>query len=200
MIKVFSLGQICLALLVGVFIVHGTRGTEQKLTNTVYVPKTSIIAAAPKGDLIAVARSPIPDTQVPERPDNDGSLVFVKVSKLIDSVISHRFFSGRFITKLVWSPDGQFLVMSSESAGGHSPWHLNSYFWSRADRQFRSVDFRAGQVVSDDFTFTAPHTLTVKIAATAADGTLETDHQVDKTIDLAELQRQIPPLRATPWP
>ena len=117
-----------LALLAAIFIVQAIRGAEQKLTDTVYVPKTGIIATAPKGDLIAVARSPIPDTQVPERPDNDGSLVFIKGSKLIDPMIFHRFFSGRFITKLVWSPDGQFLVMSSESAAGHSPWHLNSYF------------------------------------------------------------------------
>ena len=166
----------------------------------VYEPKTSITATTPLGDLLAVARSPIPDAQVPERPDNDGSLVFVKGSQQIDPVISHRFFSGRFITKLLWSPDGQFLVMSSQSAGGHSPWHLNSYFWSRADRKFRSIDFRAGPVVSDEFTFSPPHMLAVKVAATLPDKSLDTEHPVERTVDLADLRRGTPALRSSPWP
>jgi hypothetical protein len=32
---------------------------------------------------------------------------------------------------------------------------MNSYFWSRSDRHFRSIDYRAGLVVSDSFSF--PH-------------------------------------------
>jgi hypothetical protein len=155
---------------------------------------------SPDGRLVAIARSPIPDTTVPDYEDADGTLVFIRGPNRGDRIIAHRFFSGRFISKMLWSPDSQFLVLSSESAGGHSPWHFNSYFWSRDDRKFRSIDFRAGPVVSDDLRFTAPHNLTVKIAPTAADKTLDLDNPVEKIVNLSEIRRSTPPLQPSPWP
>lgn len=163
-------------------------------------PKTVVTLPSPDGQLVAVARSPIPDTEIPDYEDADGTLLFIRGPNRGDHVINHRFFAGRFISKMLWSPDSQFLALCSESVGGHSPWHFNSYFWSRVDRKFRSVDFRAGPVTSDEFIFAPPHLLTVKIAPTAPDHTLDIEHPVDKTVDLAKLCHTTPPLRSSPWP
>jgi hypothetical protein len=163
-------------------------------------PKTMITMPSPDGRLVAISRSPIPDTTVPDYEDADGTLIFIRGPNRGDRIIAHRFFAGRFISKMLWSPDSQFLVLCSESAGGHSPWHFNSYFWSRDDRKFRSIDFRAGPVVSDEFAFTAPHNLTLKIAPTAPDKTFDLDHPVEKIVNLSEIRRTTPPLQPGPRP
>jgi hypothetical protein len=157
-------------------------------------PKTIVTLPSPDGQLVAVARSPIPDTSVPDYEDADGTLLFIRGSVRGDAVVAHRFFAGRFISKMLWSPDSQFLALCSESAGGHQPWHFSSYFWSRADGKFRSVDFRAGQVISDQFAFVPPHTLTVQVAG------VDASHPVSKSLDLSQLRHQTPSLRASAWP
>jgi hypothetical protein len=193
------MGAKLLFVITACFICAGARA-QQDAGGIPHEPKTIFTLASPDSQLVAIARSPIPDTMLPDYEDADGTLVFIRGPNRGDHVISHRFFPGRFISKMVWSPDSQFLVLCSESAGGHSPWHFNSYFWSRNDRKFRSVDFCAGPVVSDEFTFAAPHSLTVKIAPTAPDNTLDLDHPVDKTVNLSEIRRNTPPLQPSPWP
>jgi len=150
------------------------------------------ILPSPVGDLVAIARSPIPDSDLPEKEDYDSTLVVIKNSN--GRVIARHLFDTRFISKMLWSPDGQFLALCSESAGGHSPWHMNSYFWSRRDRHFRSIDYRAGFVVSDDFSFTAPHTLSVQTAPWR-DEMWDANHPVEKKIDLEKIRKTTPPLR-----
>jgi hypothetical protein len=98
---------------------------------------------------------------------------------------------------MLWSPDSQFLALCSESAGGHSPWHFVSYFWSRSDGKFRSVDYRAGPVLDDIFAFSPPHSLTVHVPP---EGEGMTDHPIARTLDLSELRRRTPPLRPSLWP
>jgi hypothetical protein len=55
---------------------------------------------------------------------------------------------GRVLGKAVWSKDSRFLVLTTESSGGHSPWHDQAYFFSRASETFRSVDERSGDSVA----------------------------------------------------
>jgi hypothetical protein len=163
-------------------------------------PKPLVTLASPDKQLVAIARTPVPATDVPDYQDADGTLLFVRGPSRGDRIISHRFFGGRFVSKMLWSPDSQFLVLCSESAGGHSPWHFHTYFWSRSDGKFRSVDYRAGPVADDVLTFSSPHSLTVKIAATLPDKTLDVDHPSDRIVDLADLRRRTPPLRPSAWP
>lgn len=155
-------------------------------------PPAIEVLPAPVGGLVAIARSPVPSSELPEKEDFDSTLVVIKDAD--SRVIAKRLFPARFISKMLWSPDGKFLALCSESAGGHSPWHMNSYFWSRHDRHFRSIDYRAGLVVSDSFSFTAPHTLSVRVAPWQ-NGMWDSEHPLDKKIDLEEIRRTTPPLR-----
>jgi hypothetical protein len=173
---------------------------QQSESSIPHEPKPIVTLTSPDGHLVAIARSPIPDTTVPDYQDADGTLLFIRGPNRGDQIIAHRFFSSRFISKMMWSPDSRFLVLCSESAGGHSPWHFNSYFWSRDDRKFPSIDFRAGPVVSDELRFTAPHNLTVKIAPRAPDKTLDLDHSVEKMANLSKIRRMTPPVQSSPWP
>jgi len=163
-------------------------------------PPICATLVSPDGKLVAIARSPIPETSIPDYHDADGTLLFIRGPNRGDKIIAHRFFGGRFISKMIWSPDSQFLALCSESAGGHSPWHFKSYFWSRDDQKFRSVDFLTGPVVSDELTIAPPHFLTVQIAPAAPEGGLDTEHPAQKKVDLAELRRKTPQLRPSPWP
>jgi hypothetical protein len=155
-------------------------------------PPRKEVLPAPVGSLVAVARFGIPNDEVPEKEDFDSTLVVIKDAD--NRVIAKHLFSARFITKMLWSPDGKFLALCSTSSGGHSPWHMNSYFWSRSDKRFRSVDHGAGLVVSDSFSFTAPHTLTVQVAPWR-DGMWDSEHPLEKQVDLEEIRRATPPLR-----
>jgi hypothetical protein len=165
-----------------------------------HTPKELVLLPSPKADLVAITRSPIPDTELPDFSDADGTLLFIRGPERGSRIIAHRFFAGRFISKMLWSPDGQFLVMGSESAGGHSPWHFNAYFWSHADGKFRPIDYATGPVVSDEFVFTSSHTLHVKIAGPDPKGGLDFEHPITKTVDLDQLRHTVPKLKSCPWP
>jgi hypothetical protein len=59
---------------------------------------------------------------------------------------------GRTLAKAAWSKDSRFFLFTTESSGGHSPWHDMAYFYSRASETFRSLDDRSGvSVASDNF-------------------------------------------------
>jgi hypothetical protein len=77
------------------------------------------VLAAPVGGLVAIARSPVPSSDLPEKEDFDSTLVVVKDAA--GRVIAKRLFSSRFISKMLWSPDGKFLALCSESAGATRP-------------------------------------------------------------------------------
>ena len=151
-----------------------------------------VVLPAPVGGLVAIARTPFPSTDVPENEDFDSTLVVIKDAD--SRVIARRVFASRFIMKMLWSPDGRFLALCSASAGGHSPGHMNSYFWSRSDRHFRSIDYRAGYVTTDSLSFAPPHTLTLQIAP-IREGILDINHPVEKQVDLEQIRRTTPPLR-----
>ena len=69
----------------------------------------------------------------------------------------------RLIDHIAWSPDSKFLVMTTYSAGGHSPWHDMSYVYCVDDKSLRYMDDIIGLVVDDKFKFVGPHTVAMKI-------------------------------------
>ena len=55
----------------------------------------------------------------------------------------------------------QFFVYGLGSSGGHSPWHHPIGVYSRKQNRFARVDVLIGSpIISDEFKFTGPHTLT----------------------------------------
>ena len=47
---------------------------------------------------------------------------------------------GRSVVHSAWTPDSNFFVFSTRSSGGHSPWHGNTYFYSRKTNKFALLD------------------------------------------------------------
>jgi hypothetical protein len=76
------------------------------------------------------------------------------------NLISQSTNNGRQLAKAAWSKDSRFFVFTTESSGGHSPWHYSSFFYSRSSETFRSLDDRSGlSVASESFTIDATDTL-----------------------------------------
>ena len=86
----------------------------------------------------------------------------------------------RLIDHIAWSPDSRFMVMTTYSAGGHSPWHDESYVYCVNDQSLREMDDVIGLVVDANFEFVGPHTVKMKIAGPGPDS----DHAVSVTVDL----------------
>lgn len=56
---------------------------------------------------------------------------------------------GRTLAKAAWARNSAWFVLTTESSGGHSPWHFRAYFYSRATETFRNLDARSGLSVAD---------------------------------------------------
>jgi hypothetical protein len=56
---------------------------------------------------------------------------------------------GEIVSHAEWSADGRFFVFTTDSSGGHQPWHVATYFYSVGRRRFYSVDSMVGAVLSD---------------------------------------------------
>ena len=89
--------------------------------------------------------------------------------------------SGRSVVKSAWTPDSQFFVFSTQSSGGHSPWHWNTYFFSRKHHNFSMLDDTIGPVINPNFKLKAPDVVTATVQGTAADPSdIVTGHPVTK--------------------
>jgi Tol biopolymer transport system component len=80
-------------------------------------------AASPDKKLVAIERR-IPDSEEPSRLDLDGFTVFICAAEdgVQRSVIAQHTFPQRVVSQIRWSPDSQFLLFTTASSGGHSPW------------------------------------------------------------------------------
>jgi hypothetical protein len=56
---------------------------------------------------------------------------------------------GEGIIHAQWTTDGRFFVFTTESSGGHQPWHVATYFYAAGRNRFYSVDSIAGAILSD---------------------------------------------------
>jgi hypothetical protein len=67
------------------------------------------------------------------------------------------------IEEVKWTADSKFLVFTTESSGGHSPWHSTTYVFSVSDKKIVCLDDVIGPVVDSDFKLEGAHTGTFKI-------------------------------------
>ena len=56
---------------------------------------------------------------------------------------------GRGVRRAAWTADGQFFVFNADSSGGHQPWNLPVFFYSRGENRFYSLDDFVGPITSD---------------------------------------------------
>ena len=82
-----------------------------------------------------------------------------------------------------WSPDSRYLVITTASLGGHSPWHYETYLYCADDCTLRYMDNAVGLVVSPAFKFVGPHTVQMGIGVFGANG-VDSDHPKEVDIDL----------------
>lgn len=65
---------------------------------------------------------------------------------------------GEGVSHAEWSMDGQFFIFNTFSSGGHQPWHVTTYFYSRRSNRFYSLDAFIGSITSD-FTLEGRNTI-----------------------------------------
>jgi hypothetical protein len=113
--------------------------------------------SSPDENLFAVTRV-IPDSVYIQRNDLDGVAVAILHYDLQEppKVVARHDFRGRLINHIEWSPDSRFLLFTTVSSGGHSPWHAAAFVFCAADNSFREVDSAIGTVVSPKFRFEPP--------------------------------------------
>jgi hypothetical protein len=88
---------------------------------------------------------------------------------------------GRSVVHSAWTPDSSFFVFSTQSSGGHSPWHWNTYFYSRKKNKFALLDDTIGPVIKPNFTVKAPDIVEATVQGTASDPTdIQTGHVVTR--------------------
>lgn len=84
-------------------------------------------------------------------------------AKLITSMdySSPRGANGYYVVRAKWSPDSQSFAYSMSSSGGHSPWQFPTFVFSREKERIVSFSDMIGgkPIISDDFSFTGPHTI-----------------------------------------
>jgi hypothetical protein len=56
---------------------------------------------------------------------------------------------GEGVGRAEWSSDRQFFVFNTSSSGGHQPWHVATYFYSRQKNRVYSLDAFVGPITSD---------------------------------------------------
>jgi hypothetical protein len=121
-------------------------------------------AASPDNKLFAVERR-VPHPREPSRLDMDSFVVFI-CTRLAHSsfevagqgpVIAQHTFADRIVSQIGWSPDSKFLLFTTASSGGHSPWHFRTFAFSVADKSFRDVETVLGApVAAGEFRFEYP--------------------------------------------
>jgi hypothetical protein len=115
--------------------------------------------------------------------DSDTARLFVR-SLTGSNAGSHVAYDlPRLIAQIMWSPDSRYLVMTTVSAGGHSPWHFNAYVYSVADDSLRDMDDVIGLVVAPDIKFAGPHTVIMKTGPMGSGG-VDFEHPKSVAVDL----------------
>jgi hypothetical protein len=104
---------------------------------------------------------------------------------------SPRGANGYYVENAKWSPDSQFFVFSMISSGGHSPWSFPTMVYSRQKKLIANVsDIIDGKpILSREFSFSAPHSLSV--TTWKQPGAF--DDKLKVTVDLEEAFGKLPP-------
>ncbi len=103
------------------------------------------------------------------------------------SLLSQDSMHGAKVEHIAWSGHARYLVFTTTSSGGHSPWNHRTYVFSTDHWAFLILDDVVAPVTSADFTFPDASHVEVEIMRPDGDGS---DDTVKKTVDLDAL----------PWP
>jgi hypothetical protein len=123
---------------------------------------------SPDGNYSGAMRR-MPAIGVPDKSEFDGLRleIFPIQEKKPPKSLGKRYFAfdeeGRVAAKVKWTADSKFLVFTTVSSGGHSPWHFTTYVFSVSDKKIVCLDDVIGPVVDSDFKLEGPHTGTFKI-------------------------------------
>jgi hypothetical protein len=153
---------------------------------------------SPDKTLFACVRR-IPDPDLVHRLDLDGlRLVIFRLhpNDSLDNthdVYAKREFPHRIVAHIQWSPDSKFLVFTTTSSGGHSPWHYNAFVFCVADKSFRYMDDTIGSVVAPDFRFEPPDVAIMTIPDRTAEN--EPMKTQQRKIPLAKTFQQAKPAK-----
>jgi hypothetical protein len=94
----------------------------------------------------------------------------VKIETASGQLLAYRSYAvtdrqaGETVVRARWTPDSRFFVYSLANAGGHSPWHNPTHFFSRRRHAFYGLDdFITGEAItSPSFRVVGPATVCVK--------------------------------------
>jgi hypothetical protein len=101
----------------------------------------------------------IPEPNLIYRNDLDGFrlIIYDGQGQSPTDIIARHDFQQRTLAHIAWSPDSKFLVFTTDSSGGHSPWHSKAFLYSAPDRSFRFMDESIGSVLNPgEFHFEPP--------------------------------------------
>ena len=132
--------------------------------------------ASPDKKLFAVERR-VPDPSAPSRLDLDGFALFICRAEsgpgsvaAQGAILARRDFPQRLVSQIRWSPDSKFLLFTTASSGGHSPWHFKTFVFCDADKSFRDVETASGAPVgAAEFQFESPDVALLKLHQPASD-------------------------------
>jgi len=91
---------------------------------------------------------------------------------------------GGHIEQIKWSDDHKYLVFSTTSSGGHSPWHFPTYVFSTDKWAFLLIDDSLPAITDKSFSFTDSSHITVQ---TLRNPGADSDDRISTTIDLDAL-------------
>lgn len=100
------------------------------------------------------------------------------------SLLSQDGQQGAHVESIAWSPDRKFLVFSTSSSGGHSPWNHRTYVFSTERWAFQCLDEAVAPVTSTEFSF--PDATHLEVEALPAPSA-EVDETSRRVIDLEKL-------------
>ena len=127
------------------------------------------ISESPDGSYSgAMRRMPSVDNpKITGETDGFRLVIFPIQEKKIPKSLGELYFAfdvgGRLPAEVKWTADSKFLVFTTKSSGGHSPWHSTTYAFSVSAKKIVCVDDVIGLVIDSDFKLEGPHTGTFKI-------------------------------------
>jgi hypothetical protein len=137
--------------------------------------------ASPDGKYFAATRE-IPDQLVVWKKDADRFCLVISPNRDAADVDGSFYRwdcpSHEVVSQLAWTPDSSFLVITTTSSGGHSPWHFPTYVFCVRDKSVRYLDDTIGLVSDPGIEFTGSHTVKLSFFRAGA--------SVPKEIDLAK--------------
>ena len=126
-------------------------------------------------------------------PANDEDIIVVRrrgprdIAQL--NLLSKDNQQGGHVENIQWSDKGKFLVFTTSSSGGHSPWNFRTYIFSTDRWEFLTLDDAVAPVTSSTFSFTDASHLQIDILKSK---TASTDDSEKRIIDLDALPWKTP--------